>query len=79
MNGPIDECVADLKTVVKAWEDQAADVIDIKISKFGGLTKVFKDFFLPQSVFIFCIRKNTKCRFFQIGNNVTFRRDGYQF
>ena len=39
MNGPIDECVADLKTVVKAWQDQAADVIDIKISKFGGITK----------------------------------------
>lgn len=35
----LDECVADLKTVVKAWQDQAADVIDIKISKFGGLTK----------------------------------------
>ena len=45
MNGPIDECVADLKTVVKAWQDQAADVIDIKISKFGGITKVLKDFF----------------------------------
>ena len=52
MNGLIDECVADLKTVVKAWQDQAADVIDIKISKFGGITKVFLKFFLPQSVFI---------------------------
>ena len=45
MNGPIDECVADLKTVVKAWHDQAADVIDIKVSKFGGITKVFLEFF----------------------------------
>ena len=45
MNGPSDECVADLKTVVKAWQDQAADIIDIKISKFGGLTKVLSFFF----------------------------------
>ena len=45
MNGPLDECVADLKTVVKAWQDQAADVIDIKISKFGGITKVFLELF----------------------------------
>ena len=52
MNGLIDECVADLKTVVKAWQDQAADVIDIKISKFGGITKVFSRAFLPQSGFI---------------------------
>ena len=27
------------KSVVKAWQDHAADVMDIKISKFGGITK----------------------------------------
>ena len=35
----LDECVTDLKTVAKSWQDRAADVIDIKISKFGGITK----------------------------------------
>ena len=35
----MDENVNDLKSLVKAWTDHAADVVNIKISKFGGITK----------------------------------------
>ena len=35
----LDECITDMKVIVKAWNDQAADVIDLKISKLGGLSK----------------------------------------
>ena len=35
----LDECVTDKKAIIKAWQDGAADVIDIKISKFGGISK----------------------------------------
>ena len=35
----LDECVTDLKVIVRAWQDQAADVIDLKISKLGGISK----------------------------------------
>ena len=75
MNGPIDECVADLKTVVKAWQDQAADVIDIKISKFGGLTKVLKDFFYLNLIsqysrsIIFVLEKTQKVDSFNLEIN----------
>ena len=27
------------KSLVKAWQDHAADVVNIKISKFGGITR----------------------------------------
>ena len=35
----LDECVSDLKSVVKTYEDRAADVLDLKIAKFGGISK----------------------------------------
>ena len=35
----LDECVTDLKVIVRAWNDQAADVIDLKIAKLGGISK----------------------------------------
>lgn len=35
----MDENVTDLKSLVKAWQDHAADVVNIKISKFGGITR----------------------------------------
>ena len=35
----MDENVNDLKSLVKAWQDHAADVVNIKISKFAGITK----------------------------------------
>lgn len=35
----LDESVNDLSTLIQAWNDCAADVVNIKISKFGGLTK----------------------------------------
>ena len=35
----LDEVVDDLKTVVRGYNDQAMDVINLKISKVGGLTK----------------------------------------
>ena len=35
----IDESVTDLQSLVKAWLDHAADVVNIKISKFGGITR----------------------------------------
>ena len=35
----MDENVTDLKSLVRAWQDHAADVVNIKISKFGGITK----------------------------------------
>jgi L-alanine-DL-glutamate epimerase-like enolase superfamily enzyme len=35
----LDESVTDLQSLVKAWTDHAADVVNIKISKFGGITK----------------------------------------
>lgn len=44
----LDECVADLKSVVRACQDQAADVIDVKISKFGGISRA-------KEVIDFCI------------------------
>jgi L-alanine-DL-glutamate epimerase-like enolase superfamily enzyme len=35
----LDEVINDLRMVVRAFNDQAADVINLKISKVGGLTK----------------------------------------
>ena len=35
----LDEVIDDLKTVVRGYRDQAMDVINLKISKVGGLTK----------------------------------------
>ena len=35
----IDESVTDLRSLVQAWKDHGADVVNVKISKFGGLTK----------------------------------------
>ncbi len=35
----LDEVIDDLRMVVRAFADQAADVINLKISKVGGLTK----------------------------------------
>jgi L-alanine-DL-glutamate epimerase-like enolase superfamily enzyme len=35
----LDENVEDVRSVIQAWADNAADVVNIKISKFGGLTK----------------------------------------
>jgi L-alanine-DL-glutamate epimerase-like enolase superfamily enzyme len=35
----LDEVIDDLKTVVRGYGDQAMDVINLKISKVGGLTK----------------------------------------
>jgi L-alanine-DL-glutamate epimerase-like enolase superfamily enzyme len=35
----LDESLQDLGAVVRGWADQAMDVINIKISKFGGLTR----------------------------------------
>lgn len=35
----LDEVIDDLKTVVRGYSDQAMDVINLKISKVGGLTK----------------------------------------
>lgn len=35
----LDENVTDLQSLVRAWQDQAADVVNIKISKFGGITR----------------------------------------
>ncbi len=34
-----DENIEDLGSLVTAWKDNAADVVNIKIGKFGGLTK----------------------------------------
>lgn len=35
----LDENVTDLQSLIRAWQDHGADVVNIKISKFGGLTK----------------------------------------
>ena len=35
----LDENVNDLTTLIRAWQDHSADVVNIKISKFGGITK----------------------------------------
>ncbi len=35
----LDESVQDLAAVVRAWADRAMDVVNVKISKVGGLTK----------------------------------------
>jgi L-alanine-DL-glutamate epimerase-like enolase superfamily enzyme len=35
----LDEVIDDLKTVVRGYSDQAMDVINLKISKVGGLTR----------------------------------------
>jgi L-alanine-DL-glutamate epimerase-like enolase superfamily enzyme len=35
----LDEVIDDLKTVVRGYDDQAMDVINLKISKVGGLTR----------------------------------------
>lgn len=46
----LDECVSDLKSVVRACQDQAVDVIDVKISKFGGISRA-------KEVIDFCINR----------------------
>jgi len=35
----LDEVIDDLKTVVRGYQDQAMDIVNLKISKVGGLTK----------------------------------------
>ena len=35
----LDECVYDVNSIVKAHADKAADIISIKISKFGRISK----------------------------------------
>ena len=35
----MDECIDSLDVLMKGYADQAMDVVNIKISKFGGLTK----------------------------------------
>lgn len=35
----MDEIVMDLPTLVRAWQEHAVDMVNIKISKFGGITK----------------------------------------
>ena len=35
----LDENVNDLHTLLETWKEGAADVVNIKISKFGGITK----------------------------------------
>ena len=36
----IDECVTDLSVIVQAYYDHTADIIDLKISKMGGISKM---------------------------------------
>ena len=36
----IDECVTDLSVIVQSYYDHTADVIDLKISKMGGISKM---------------------------------------
>ena len=38
-SGKLDEVIDDLHMVVRGFADQAMDVINLKISKVGGLTK----------------------------------------
>ncbi len=35
----LDESVTDLHSLLRVWQEKGADVVNIKISKFGGLTK----------------------------------------
>ena len=35
----LDENINDLQTLIRAWQDHSADVVNIKISKFGGISK----------------------------------------
>ena len=35
----MDENINDLQTLIRAWQDHSADVVNIKISKFGGISK----------------------------------------
>ena len=35
----LDEIVMDLSSLVRAWHDHSVDMVNIKISKFGGITK----------------------------------------
>ena len=35
----LDESVTDMRSVARSWQDGAADVVNIKISKFGGITR----------------------------------------
>ena len=35
----LDECMTDLQAVLKAWNDQSVDVINLKIGRLGGLSK----------------------------------------
>ena len=36
----LDECVTDLSVIVQAHHDQTADIVDLKISKMGGISKM---------------------------------------
>ncbi|AQH02875.1 mandelate racemase [Burkholderia sp. KK1] len=41
----LDECMEDIKVLMRGYQDQAMDVINLKISRIGGLTKarLFRD------------------------------------
>ncbi len=34
----LDESITDLSSLLRAWQDRAMDIVNVKISKFGGLT-----------------------------------------
>jgi len=35
----LDECIDEIRSLLDAWRTSSADAVNIKISKFGGLTK----------------------------------------
>jgi L-alanine-DL-glutamate epimerase-like enolase superfamily enzyme len=41
----LDECIADVRTLIRGFNDSAMDVINLKINRVGGLTKTryFRD------------------------------------
>ncbi len=46
----MDEAVCDLHTILEVWKESAADIIGLKTSKFGGVTKM-KQVFCLNSTF----------------------------
>lgn len=47
----MDEAVHDVESVLDVWKDGIADIMSIKISKFGGVTK------MKQVLYRICGRK----------------------
>ena len=76
----LDECVTDLKVIVRAWNDQAADVIDLKIAKLGGISKAKEAVdFCSKMGLAMTVVDAWGSKHFRVPNNRTNQKESFHF